>query len=863
MRTDTPKTIYLKDYQAPAYKTKHTDLRFEIFDEKTIVHATLQLVKNNDANAPLFLNGEHLIFVSCKLNGIEVTPDISDKGLTLPAPDGGEFTLETVCEIDPANNTALEGLYQSGGNWCTQCEAEGFRRITYYIDRPDNMATFTVRIEADKKRAPVLLSNGNKIEQGELEGGRHYTVWDDPTPKPCYLFALVAGDLTHIHDTFTTRSGNKVDLYIYVRPGDEGQCTHAMRALQASMKWDEDVYGREYQYNIFNIVAVSDFNMGAMENTSLNIFNTALVLAHPDTATDMDFGRVEGVIAHEYFHNWTGNRVTCRDWFQLTLKEGLTVFRDQEFSADMGSRAVQRIDDVTHLRRMQFAEDAGPLAHPIQPDEYIEINNFYTMTVYEKGAEIIRMFSTLLGPETYRKATDLYFDRFDGMAVTCEDWAQCMEDASGQDLSQFRLWYKQAGTPEVKATSQYDEAAQKFTLTLSQTIPDTPGQTNKKPMHIPVAVGLIGPNGGNLIETQILHLKEGTQTFTFENIGARPVPSILRNFSAPVKLTTDLSDDDLKFLMVHDSDGFNRWEAGQTFALKTLNRMIDDKASPDDLLAALEALLDQVIAGTGDKALLARALSLPDISIIGQGRTSVDPDAIYQARQIVQSQFGSRCMAKLVEAYHACKTDAPYAPTPDQMAGRSMQAVLLRYIYEGDHGRGAILAKSLYDNATNMTERVTALGILTSEESGDKNDAFNDFYERFRAYPLVVDKWFNLQAGAITPNTITYLKNLSHHPDFNWKNPNRVRSLYGAFAMNNPVIFHAADGSGYDFLKEAIIKLNRINPQIAARLLTPLREWKRYTPGRQAHMKDVLEEILAQPNLSPDVFEIASKSLNA
>jgi len=528
----------------------------------------------------------------------------------------------------------------------------------------------------------------------------------------------------------------------------------------------------------------------------------------------------------------------------------------------MGSRAVQRIDDVTHLRRMQFAEDAGPLAHPIQPDEYIEINNFYTMTVYEKGAEVIRMFRTLLGEKTYRKATDLYFDRFDGQAVTCDDWAQCMADASGQDLSQFKLWYKQAGTPHVQATSQYDEAAQRFTITLSQTIPDTPGQTNKKPMHIPVAVGLIGPNGDDLIDTQILHLKEGSQSFTFEGIGARPIPSILRGFSAPVKLTTDLSDEDVQFLMVHDSDGFNRWEAGQSFALKTINRMIDEQASPGDLIKALEAILDQVIAGHGDKALLARALTLPDISIIGQSRNTVDPDAIYRARQAVQSQFGAQCMGKLIEAYHACETDAPYAPTPAQMANRAMQAALLRYIYEGDHERGAILAKSLYDSATNMTQRATALGILNNEESADKNEVFNDFYERFRAYPLVIDKWFSLQAAAINPNTIRYLHNLSGHPDFTWKNPNRVRSLYGAFAMNNPVVFHAADGSGYAFLKEAIIKLNSINPQIAARLLTPLREWKRYTPGRQAHMKAALEEIMAQPNLSPDVFEIVSKSLN-
>lgn len=863
MRTDTPKTIYLKDYQPPKYKARHVDLAFEIFDERTVVRATLQLYKNHDGSEPLFLNGEHLKFISCNLNGQEVTPDISDKGLTLPAPATSEFTLQTVCEIEPAGNTALEGLYQSGGNWCTQCEAEGFRRITYYVDRPDNMATFKVRIEADKNKAPVLLSNGNKIDQGDLDDNRHYTVWDDPTPKSCYLFALVAGDLTHIHDTFTTRSGHKVDLYIYVRPGDEDQCDHAMLALKNSMKWDEDVYGREYQYNIFNIVAVSDFNMGAMENTSLNIFNTALVLAHPETATDMDFQRVESVIAHEYFHNWTGNRVTCRDWFQLSLKEGLTVFRDQEFSADMGSRAVARIDDVTHLRRMQFPEDAGPLSHPVRPDNYIEINNFYTMTVYEKGAEVIRMFHTLLNPETYRKATDLYFDRFDGQAVTTDDWAQCMADASGQDLSQFKLWYSQAGTPEVSATSQYDVNKQTFTLTLKQAIPDSPGQTNKKPMHIPVSVGLIGPNGDDLIETQILQLKEKEQAFIFNDIGSKPVPSILRDFSAPVKLTTDLSDTDLKFLMVHDSDGFNRWEAGQIFALKTINRMIDDKAAPDDLLQALENILDQVLTGTGDKALLARSLTLPDIAIIAQSRKIVDPDAIYAARRMVQSLFGARCMGKLVEAYHACETDEPYSPSPSQMAARAMQAVLLRYIFEGDEERGTILAKSLYDNATNMTARATALGILTDSESDEKNDAFADFYERFRAYPLVIDKWFSLQAAAVNDNTVVYLKNLSGHPDFTWTNPNRVRSLYGAFAMNNPVIFHGKNGEGYEFLKDAIIKLNGINPQIAARLLTPLKEWKRYTPDRQAKMKAGLEEIMAQPKLSPDVFEIVSKSLNA
>jgi aminopeptidase N len=855
MRTDTPKTIYLKDYTPPAYEVHHVDLDFQIFEGKTIVTSRTQYSRNNDTNVPLFLNGEHMKLLSIKLDGEVPDFNAHDDGISIPQMAKEDFTLEIVTEIEPEANTALEGLYNSGGTYCTQCESQGFRRITYYQDRPDVMATFTVRVEADRAKCPVLLSNGNLIETGEAADGRHFTMWDDPTPKSCYLFALVAGQLTHIHDTFTTMSGRKVDLYIYVRKGDEAQCGHAMKALKDSMKWDEDVYGREYQYNLFNIVAVSDFNMGAMENTSLNIFNTALVLAHPETATDMDFLRVESVIAHEYFHNWTGNRVTCRDWFQLSLKEGLTVFRDQEFSADMNSRALQRIDDVQHLRKMQFPEDAGPLAHPIRPDNYIEINNFYTMTVYEKGAEVIRMFHTLLGPDTYRKATDLYFDRFDGMAVTTEDWAQCMEDASGMDLSQFKLWYNQAGTPEVKAETYYDPSAKTYTITLTQTIPDTPGQTNKKPMHIPVAIGLVGPNGDDMIGTQVLHLKDPRQTFTFENIGAKPVPSILRGFSAPVKLTTDLSDEDLKFLMVHDSDGFNSWEAGQVYTLRAINRFIDGGNLDQGLLDALEHLLDQALQNKGDKALLSRAIALPEVQIIAQTRDVVDPDAIYNARETIKKAFANQCREKLMALYAANADQGPYSPAPADMARRALKNIVLDYLDDPE------TAYDQYNAATNMTDRVAALGILKDHEGVYKDKAFKDFYDRYHAYPLVVDKWFSLQAMAVNDDVIGNVKKLSHHPDFNLKNPNRTRSLYGAFAMNNPVGFHSKDGSGYIFLKEAVITLNGINPSIAARMLTPLREWRRYTQDRQAKMKDVLEEISKVDKLSPDVFEIVTKSL--
>jgi aminopeptidase N len=863
MRTETPQTIYLKNYIAPAYKIAHTDLSFEIFDGKTIVTTKTQYTTNNDCDGPLFLEGEELKLISCKLDGKDIQPKISAEGLTLPCPGKDIFTLEVVTEIYPEKNTALEGLYHSGGTYCTQCEAQGFRKITYYPDRPDVMATFKVTIEADKKTCPVLLSNGNLIDFGDAKDGRHFTVWDDPTPKGCYLFALVAGDLERVSDKFTTMSGLDVDLHIYVKPGDEGQCDHAMQSLIKSMKWDEEVYGREYQYNIFNIVAVSDFNMGAMENTSLNIFNTALVLAQQETATDTDYIRVEGVIAHEYFHNWTGNRVTCRDWFQLSLKEGLTVFRDQEFSADLNSRSVQRIDDVTHLRRAQFPEDASPLAHPIRPESYIEINNFYTMTVYEKGAEVIRMFHTLLGAEMYRKATDLYFDRFDGKAVTIDDWADCMSEASGMDLEQFKLWYSQAGTPQVKASSKYDADSKIFELTLEQKIPDTAGQSHKKPMHIPVAVGLVGPNGEDMIETQILNLQKRKQAFKFENIDTKPIPSILRNFSAPIKLSTNLSNDDLRFLMVHDSDGFNRWEAGQNFYLNVLNAMIDkgSKDAPAEFLQTIETLLEQARDPSQDRALLARALSLPDVAMIAQGRDVVDPDAIHAARDALKKTVKATYKKEIKDIYELCAGCENFSIVPAAMGRRALRNTLLGYLTATDGTGCAALATAHYETSNNMTDRMAALSCLISNKNANRDNILTGFHSEFKDYPLVIDKWFGVQASANRDDIFEQLEILKSHSDFSMTNPNRVRSLYSAFTMNNVLAFHDKSGRGYNFLKEGIIELNTVNPQIAARMVTPLREWRRYTPDRQEKMKAALQEILSLENLSPNVFELVSKSL--
>ncbi|MGQ2964843.1 aminopeptidase N [Methylophilus sp.] len=867
MRTENavaPKTIYLKDYTPAPYQAAHVNLSFNLLPGKTIVTSEVKYVKNPAAvSSDLVLDGEEQSILSVALSGQRFESyTLADGQMTIVDP-GEEFTLTIISEIDPAANTALEGLYQSQGNYCTQCEAEGFRRITYYQDRPDVLSVFTVRIEADASLYPVLLSNGNLQEEGGLPDGRHFRVWHDPFPKPCYLFALVAGNLQRVADTFTTLSGRQVDLHIYVRAGDEKQCDHAMESLKKSMRWDEEVYGREYQLDLFNIVAVSDFNMGAMENTSLNIFNTALVLAHQETATDSDFMSVEGVIAHEYFHNWTGNRVTCRDWFQLSLKEGFTVFRDQEFSADLNSRAVQRIDDVNGLRRLQFPEDGSPLAHSVQPDQFIEISNFYTKTIYEKGSELIRMQHTLLGAQTFRKATDLYFDRYDGHAVTCDDFVQCMADASGRDMSQFFRWYKQAGTPTLQVSSQYDAAQQNYTLTFKQSQPDTPEQTNKQPLHIPVAFGLLDANGKEILPTRVLEVTAREQTFTFADLPGRPVPSILRGFSAPVKLETDLSDDDLRLLQVHDSDGFNKWEAGQTLALRTIQRVME-KPDTDisQFVADVGALIEQGLAGHGDKALLARALSLPLLGVIAQHQAVVDPAAIDAARTSIVKQIKSAHKDTLAALYSANSNAGAFSITPQAMGRRALQHAVLEILTVTNGTGCASRSQAHYAAADNMTDRVTALACLADSSQPQRAEVFADFYTRFRDYPLVVDKWFSLQAIASREQIFDDLAMLRNHADFNIKNPNRVRSLYSAFAINNPVKFHDPSGKGYAFLRDVIIELNTINPQIAARMVTPLREWKRYTPALQVQMKAALEAIQATPGLSGDVFEIVSKSLN-
>ena len=870
MRTDTsktPQTIYLKDYTPAPFLAQKTDLRFQLFEEKTIVTSTVEYVKNPLSNSlDLVLNGDHQTLIEVLLDGQVFSDYVIDDGKMTIANAaniaGGKFALTIATEIDPAANTALEGLYKSQGNYCTQCEAEGFRRITYFQDRPDVLSVFTVRIEADKALYPVLLSNGNLTTEGDMENGRHFTDWHDPFPKPCYLFALVAGNLVHIADSFTTMSGRKVDLRIYVRPGDETQCGHAMASLKKSMRWDEETYGREYELDRFNIVAVSDFNMGAMENTSLNIFNTALVLAQQETATDADFMSVEGVVAHEYFHNWTGNRVTCRDWFQLSLKEGLTVFRDQEFSADMNSRAVQRIDDVNGLRRMQFSEDASPLAHQVQPDSFIEISNFYTTTVYEKGAELIRMQHTLLGADTYRKATDLYFARHDGHAVTINDFVQCMADASGRDMTQFFLWYKQPGTPTLQVSSQFDATQQRYTLNFKQSQPDIVGQTDKKPLHIPIAVALLDAQGKEILPTQVIEMTGRDQSFSFEGIVTRPVPSILRGFSAPVKLVTDLSDDDLRLLQIYDTDGFNKWEAGQTLALRNIQRMMaNSQADISTFVSDFGNLIAQGLDAKTDKALLARALSLPEISVIAQNQTVINPAAIDQARTLILTAIKRAHKDALAKLYDANTDNGAFAITPDAMGRRALRNVVLELLTVTKGTGCAARAKAHYFNANNMTDRVAALASLADSNQPEREEVFEHFYQTYKRYPLVVDKWFKLQAMGNRESTFEDLTALRQHPEFNIKNPNRVRSLYTAFSLYNPVKFHDPSGKGYALQRDVIIELNAINPQIAARQVNPFREWKRYTPALQAHMQAALQAILDTPNLSNDVFEVVSKSL--
>jgi aminopeptidase N len=871
--------VHLKDYRPPEYLIDNVELHFDLDPATTLVESVLELRRNpasTRGDGDLELNGELLELEYIAIDGHELSPSeyrVEPDSLVLHrVPD--RFRLQTRVRIQPSGNTALEGLYLSGDMFCTQCEAEGFRRITYFLDRPDVMARYRTSIAADRDRYPVLLANGNPGESRDLPGGRHLARWEDPFPKPSYLFALVAGDLRAVRDSHRTASGRDVDLRIYVEPGNEDKCDHAMRSLKAAMRWDEENYGREYDLAAYMIVAVSHFNMGAMENKGLNVFNAKYVLARPDTATDRDFQGIEGVIAHEYFHNWTGNRITCRDWFQLSLKEGFTVFRDQEFSADMGSRGVKRIEDVRMLRGRQFAEDAGPLAHPVRPDSYIEINNFYTATVYEKGAEVVRMQANLLGSELFRKATDLYFERHDGQAVTTEDFVRCMEDASGRDLSRFRRWYSQAGTPELDVNGDYDARTGTYDLEIRQHTRATPGQPHKEPLHIPLALGLLDSDGRDLClrlegeaapsppGTRILEIREEVERFRFLDVPERPVPSLLRGFSAPVKVRYAHSDEELMFRMAADNDAFNRWDASQTLAQRILLRMVAEPSAavPDGFVAAFrQALTDR----SADRMLLAEVLTLPSESYLGDQMETMDVDGIHRARETLQTGIAAALHGELYAVMGENQDEGRYEPTPEAIGRRALKNLCLGYLMQGDDGRARELCREQCEAGRNMTDAISALGLLVDDGGSVGESALAAFYKRWSADPLVLDKWFSVQATSKREDALARVRRLLRHPAYANTNPNRVRSLVGAFCMGNQVRFHAADGSGYRFLTERVLELDAINPQIAARLIQAMVRWRRFDPGRQDLMRAELERILAVQDLSSDLYEVASKGLDA
>lgn len=878
MLRDAPKAIFLKDYNPPEYLIDKADLRFDLQDDRTLVFARLDIRRNPVSPATgkgLYLHGEGLELRSLSIDGHPLEAEryaVDMEGLRIErVPE--RFILESEVCIKPQENTALEGLYKSGTMFCTQCEAEGFRKITWFIDRPDVMTRFTTTIVADKKNYPTLLSNGNPQSMKEVGEGRHQVVWEDPFAKPSYLFALVAGNLKHIEDRYTTASGREILLRIYVEPENIGKCDHAMQSLKHAMEWDERNYGREYDLDIFMIVAVADFNMGAMENKGLNIFNSKFVLARPESATDLDFQGIEGVIAHEYFHNWTGNRITCRDWFQLSLKEGLTVFRDQEFSTDMGSRGVKRIEDVRLLRAHQFAEDSGPMAHPVRPDSYIEINNFYTVTVYEKGAEVVRMLYHLLGPEVYRKATDLYFRRHDGEAVTTDDFVRCMEQAGGRDLSQFKRWYSQAGTPELRVSGHYDESGRSYLLTLQQSTPPTPGQPDKQPLHMPVAVGLLDSQGRDIAlrlkgeemaggTTRVVELREPRQSFLFVDIPERPIPSLLRGFTAPVKLFFDYSDADLMFLMANDSDGFSRWDAAQTLVQRVLLRRISDssEALPDGFVAAFrQALTDP----NADKALLAEVLALPSESYLGDQMEEVDVDGIHHSREELKRLLAAELRAELLEVYHANRELGRYDIASSSIARRSLKNLCLGYLAQLQDEVALRLCVEQYHLGHNMTDVMAALSLVADSDAEERAHLLADFYQRWKNDPLVLDKWFTVQAVSKRSDTLDRVQQLTRHPDFSITNPNRVRSLVGAFCSANPVRFHQADGAGYRFLADRVLELDRLNPQVASRMLRLMTRWRRYDSSRQRLIREQLQRVLAADSVSRDVYEIGSKSLES
>lgn len=876
MKDSTPKAINLKDYTQPYYWIDTVDLVFELGEETTRVLSTMALRKNKGFpdSYPLVLNGEHMQLGSIKLDGHALSAsdyEVSEDELIIhKVPDRFDLEIETI--IKPQENTALEGLYKSSGNFCTQCEAEGFRRITYYLDRPDVMAKFTTTVIADRKNYPVLLSNGNPVEQGEYEDGRHWVKWDDPFSKPCYLFALVAGDLGYIEDHFKTMSGRDIQLRIYVEHHNIDQCDHAMESLKKSMQWDEEVYGREYDLDVYNIVAVDDFNMGAMENKGLNVFNSKCVLAKQESATDSDFIGIEGVIAHEYFHNWSGNRVTCRDWFQLTLKEGLTVFRDQQFTADMNAATPKRIDDVNILRTSQFAEDAGPMAHPIQPASYLEINNFYTVTVYNKGAEVIRMIHTLVGAAGFRKGMDLYFERNDGKAVTTEEFLKAMEEANTIDLKQFRNWYTQAGTPVINVAEDYDAASRSYSLTLQQNTPATPGQDQKQAFHIPVRLGLMDNNGQDMEvqlgdgaeqSTHVLDFNRDSQTFVFNNIEHKPVVSLFRGYSAPVKLEFDRSSDELAFCMAHDSDEFNRWDAGQQLATRIILRLVDaiqhngQLEMPEYFVDAYSKTMSNTVL---DKALVARALSLPSISYISERMAVADIHAIHAAREYIHRQLSKRLHQQWLDLYNENQS-AEFSLSPDAMGQRFLKNTALSYLFYANKEAHVSMALNQFEKANNMTDQLAGFRVLVHNDTSQRQRVTESFYRQWQQEHLVIDKWFSIQAMAVLDDTIDSVRKLFKHADFDLTNPNRVRALLGAFCSSNPVCFHDVSGDGYRLLGEYVEKLNDLNPQIAARLLSPLTRWRRFDDKAQAMMKAELSRLSQLPHLSRDVFELVSKSL--
>jgi aminopeptidase N len=877
MKDAAPQTVYLKDYKATAFVIESTNLTFDLYDDKAVVTANLTVARNSlseDKTKTLTLNGSAgLDLQDLSLNGQSV-----DSSNFFVGPDSlevfnvpDEFQLKTIVHILPHLNSTMMGLYRSRTMFCTQCEAEGFRDITYYIDRPDMMSEFTTTVIASKTTYPILLSNGNPIERGELDNGRHFVTWHDPFKKPAYLFALVAGTLSVVEDNFITQSGRNVVLQIFVEDKDIDKCGHAMLSLKKSMRWDETKYGREYDLDIFMIVAVDDFNMGAMENKGLNIFNTSAVLVSSEISTDAAFQRVESIVAHEYFHNWSGNRVTCRDWFQLSLKEGFTVYRDSQFSSDMNSPTVKRVEDVSFLRTHQFAEDGGPMSHSVQPESYMEINNFYTMTIYEKGSELVGMYHTLLGEETFRKASDLYFERHDGQAATVENFVCAMEDASGRDLSQFRLWYKQSGTPVLSVKTHYDEFRQSYEITFKQSCPDTPGQTNKKPFIIPIRLGIFDHDGKSIGLNEagdseiLLEMTDETLTYNLENVKSKPIPSILRGFSAPVKLKYEPSHEELAVLMANDNDGFNRWDSGQRLILDALGSVVRDISNniepslPQSLVEVLAKLLSDASL---DQAMVSLMLSIPSEALLYELVDEINPKTIHHARNFVRSEIAMALVDEFEATYHELNSNQAYKPSAEQIGRRSLKNTALDYLMLLDEPR-VDLAWSQYQLSDNMTDRSSALvAIVNCPSALDfSTKALASFENQYRDETLAMNLWLQIQATNNQPGALNRIKELMGHPAFSMTNPNKVRSLIGSFCSANLVSFHDETGLCYSFLREQILQLNKVNPQVAARLVTPLTQWKKLAQPYSQLMCDELLIIANAPDLVKDIYEIATKSL--